>query len=99
MGFVGENFSDEMSTYDDTILHFAMRKIVFSRTLKRAEWNNSEVLREIDLEVITRLKQQDGKHIQRYQREGYTEASQRQAIQFRRCRDDLPALRRGSAIL
>lgn len=58
MGFVGENFSDEMSTYDDTILHVAMQKIVFSRTLKRAEWNNSEVLREIDLEVITRLKQQ-----------------------------------------
>jgi dihydrofolate reductase len=38
-----------------------MRKIVFSKTLKRAEWNNSEVLSEIDPDVINRLKQEPGK--------------------------------------
>lgn len=102
MGFVGESFSDEMSTYEDAIVSQAdtlllgrltydsfagswpyvpdnpdasegekvyarkvnaMRKIVFSKTLKQAEWNNSEVLRDIDPEVISRLKQEDGKDI------------------------------------
>ena len=38
-----------------------MRKIVFSRTLGSAEWNNSVLLREIDPEAIKQWKQQDGK--------------------------------------
>ena len=39
----------------------AMRKIVFSRTLERAEWNNSQLLREIDPDEIRKLKEEDGK--------------------------------------
>ena len=36
----------------------AMRKIVFSRTLSRVEWNNSTLVREIVPEDITKLKQE-----------------------------------------
>ncbi len=39
----------------------AMRKIVFSKTLKHAEWNNSQVFSEIDPEAIQRLKEEEGK--------------------------------------
>ena len=39
----------------------AMRKIVFSRTLSAADWNNSELRREIDPEAVQRWKQDDGK--------------------------------------
>jgi dihydrofolate reductase len=39
------------------------RKIVFSKTLTKAEWNKSEVWPEIDREAIEQLKQQDGKDI------------------------------------
>ncbi len=39
----------------------AMHKIVFSKTLASADWNNSRLLREIDAQEIERLKQQDGK--------------------------------------
>ena len=39
----------------------AMRKIVFSRTLGSADWNNSTLLREIDPEAIKRWRQEDGK--------------------------------------
>jgi dihydrofolate reductase len=39
----------------------AMRKIVFSKTLPSAEWNNSTLLREIVPEEITRLKQEPGR--------------------------------------
>jgi dihydrofolate reductase len=39
----------------------SMRKIVFSRTLDKADWNNSVLLREIDPEAIKRWKQEDGK--------------------------------------
>jgi dihydrofolate reductase len=39
----------------------SMRKIVFSRSLGSAEWNNSVLLREIDPEAIKRWKQEDGK--------------------------------------
>ena len=39
----------------------AMRKIVFSRTLSTADWNNSELHRDIDPEAVKRWKQQDGK--------------------------------------
>ena len=39
----------------------AMRKIVFSKTLSQAEWNNSQVFSEIDPEAIQRLKEEEGK--------------------------------------
>ena len=38
-----------------------MRKIVFSKTLSRAEWNNSVLLHEIDPEEITKMKQEPGR--------------------------------------
>jgi dihydrofolate reductase len=40
-----------------------MRKIVFSKTLGSAAWNNSEVVGEIDPEAIKKLKQEPGKDI------------------------------------
>jgi dihydrofolate reductase len=39
----------------------AMRKIVFSKTLEKAEWNNSRVLKEVVPEDITLLKQEPGR--------------------------------------
>jgi len=39
----------------------AMRKVVFSRTLERVEWNNSTLLREIVPEEIERMKQEPGR--------------------------------------
>jgi dihydrofolate reductase len=41
----------------------AMRKIVFSRTLASADWNNSSVMRDIDVDAIRKLKEEDGKNI------------------------------------
>ncbi len=41
----------------------AMRKIVFSKTLEKAEWNNSRLVREIIPEEIKRMKQEPGKDI------------------------------------
>ena len=41
----------------------AMRKIVFSKTLEQAEWNNSRLVREIIPEEIKKLKQEPGKDI------------------------------------
>jgi dihydrofolate reductase len=38
-------------------------KIVFSRTLKRADWKNTRLLREIDPREIVKLKQQPGKDL------------------------------------
>jgi dihydrofolate reductase len=38
----------------------AMRKIVFSSTLKQAEWNNSTVVRGDAVEEVARLKQEQG---------------------------------------
>lgn len=38
----------------------AMRKIVFSKSLERVEWNNSSLMREVLPEEITRLKQEPG---------------------------------------
>ena len=40
-----------------------MRKIVFSKTLKQVDWNNSQLFDEINPEAIKRLKQDDGKNI------------------------------------
>jgi dihydrofolate reductase len=36
-------------------------KLVFSRNLKKATWNNSEISSEIDTKRLTKLKQQPGK--------------------------------------
>lgn len=41
----------------------AMRKVVFSKSLDKAEWNNSEVLHEIEPEAIRKLKEEPGKDI------------------------------------
>lgn len=41
----------------------AMRKIVFSKTLEKADWNNSTVEREIAPAAIEKLKQEPGKDI------------------------------------
>ena len=38
----------------------AMRKVVFSKTLSRVEWNNSVLVHEIDPEEITKMKQGPG---------------------------------------
>ncbi|HEY7123036.1 MAG TPA: dihydrofolate reductase family protein [Ktedonobacterales bacterium] len=41
----------------------AMRKIVFSKTLEKADWNNSTLIKEITAEEIEHLKQQQGRDI------------------------------------
>jgi dihydrofolate reductase len=38
-------------------------KTVFSRTMERADWNNTRLVRENVLEEIERIKQQPGKHV------------------------------------
>lgn len=37
-----------------------MRKVVFSRTLERAEWNNSTLMKELTPEAIEQLKREPG---------------------------------------
>jgi dihydrofolate reductase len=39
----------------------AMRKMVFSKTLSRVEWNNSTLVKEIVPEEITKMKQEPGR--------------------------------------
>jgi dihydrofolate reductase len=39
------------------------RKLVFSKSLKTASWNNSEVVRELDPKQIAALKKQPGKEM------------------------------------
>ncbi len=41
----------------------SLPKIVFSKTLEKAEWNNSRIVREHISEEIARLKQQPGKNM------------------------------------
>jgi len=41
----------------------AMRKIVFSKTLSRVEWNNSTLVKEIVPEAITQMKHEPGRDI------------------------------------
>lgn len=41
----------------------ALPKIVFSKTLKKAEWNNSRIINENIPEEILKLKQQPGKNL------------------------------------
>jgi len=55
-------FSD--SDYMDTVVAERMnnlQKIVFSRTLKKVEWNNSVLINEVVPDEILKLKQQPGK--------------------------------------
>ncbi|MGO9481770.1 MAG: dihydrofolate reductase family protein [Candidatus Kryptoniota bacterium] len=41
----------------------AIPKIVFSRTLQKAEWNNTRLIKDNMVEEVIELKQQDGKAI------------------------------------
>ncbi len=41
----------------------SMRKIVFSKTLEKAEWNNSQLVKEVLPEEIAKMKQEPGKDI------------------------------------
>jgi len=41
----------------------AIQKIVFSRTLQKAEWNNTRLIKDNMVEEVVKLKQQDGKAI------------------------------------
>ena len=41
----------------------SLQKIVFSKTLKKAEWNNTRLIREHITDEIIKLKQQPGKDI------------------------------------
>ena len=41
----------------------SLPKIVFSKTLEKAEWNNSRIVRDHVVEEMNRLKQQEGKHM------------------------------------
>jgi dihydrofolate reductase len=41
----------------------AYRKIVFSKTLDKVEWNSSVLAREVDPKSIVRMKEQPGKNI------------------------------------
>jgi dihydrofolate reductase len=40
-----------------------VQKIVFSRTMERAEWNNTRVIKENIAEEVAKLKQQPGKNL------------------------------------
>ncbi len=54
------------ATNDDPIVAEKMNsmpKIVFSRTLKKAEWNNTRLIKENIAEEISKLKQQPGKDL------------------------------------
>jgi dihydrofolate reductase len=54
------------ATADDPIVAEKMNtmpKIVFSRTLEKAEWNNTRLVKENVVEEITRLKQQPGQDL------------------------------------
>jgi dihydrofolate reductase len=55
------NVSDEEKAYARKLN--AMRKIVFSKSLSTADWNNSVLVRDIDAAEIQRLKQADGKDL------------------------------------
>lgn len=56
----------EFAIKDDPIVAGLMNslpKIVFSKTLDKAEWNNSRLVRENVAEEVSKLKQQSGKDI------------------------------------
>jgi dihydrofolate reductase len=41
----------------------ALQKVVFSKSLEKAEWHNSKLMREVNPEEIEKLKQEPGKDI------------------------------------
>ncbi|HEX3002251.1 MAG TPA: dihydrofolate reductase family protein, partial [Methanoregula sp.] len=52
------------ATADDPLITRSMnalRKIVFSATLKKADWNNTRIVNRIDPEEIARMKEQPGR--------------------------------------
>lgn len=54
------------ATEEDPFITKAMNslpKIVFSRSLEKADWNNTRLIREVVPEEIVRLKQQPGKDL------------------------------------
>jgi len=56
----------EFAIKDDSIVAGLMNslpKIVFSKTLDKAEWNNSRLVKENAAEEVSKLKQQPGKDI------------------------------------
>ena len=63
-----EYFAEVMPTqtgpYPDAIN--AIRKYVFSSTLESADWNNSTIIRDAIVTVVTELKQQDGRDLIMY---------------------------------
>src|SRR3989339_119416 len=60
---VAVNQSESKATNEFARTYDAMRKIVFSTTLKSVEWNNTTLLRSNLREEILKLKQQPGKSI------------------------------------
>lgn len=57
------------ATTDDPFITERMNnlaKIVFSRTLEKADWNNTKLVREIDGEEIRKMKEQPGKDMAIY---------------------------------
>lgn len=44
----------------------SMRKLVFSKSLEKVEWNNSQLMKEILPEEIARMKQEPGKNMAIY---------------------------------
>ena len=61
-----EAAKDPATDKNDLIIAEAIeniRKIVFSTTRDKVTWNNSEILKDIDVETIKRLKAEDGKNI------------------------------------
>ena len=70
-----EYFADVMpkqtGPYADAIN--AIRKYVFSSTLENADWNNSTLIRDDVVTVVTELKQEDGGDLMMY---GYGRLSQ-----------------------
>jgi dihydrofolate reductase len=69
---VGRLAYEQMAAYwpaadtENTAIKYSMntlRKIVYSRTLKYSDWNNTEIKNEIVTEEVNELKNEDGKDI------------------------------------
>lgn len=60
---VPENPSADEGEKEYARLLNSMRKIVFSKTLDKVEWNNSTLMREVSAQEIKKLKQEPGKDI------------------------------------
>lgn len=57
--------TSKSSAEDPEIIEFTnqTKKIVFSKTLEKADWNNSTVMREIVPQEIEKMKQQSGENL------------------------------------